>query len=157
MVVGVRPMVKRIYRRIPWTDAQIEQLTALRENQPVINRPVPFHEIAKIMGRQEKAIQAKYDKVRRGFIPRKVHFEIERAHNIPPAVLQERDYAQNNDRRDTTAVFNGDPLPGRSALERRFVDKPRVSLSEVQKTNWARIKANRARHTAKRELIGVSG
>ena len=157
MVVRMGVMVKRKYRRIGWTDAQIEQLKALREHQPITNRPVTFREIGEIMGRQGKAVQAKWDKVRRGFIPRKVRFEIKRAHNIPDHVLQERDYAQLHDRRDTTAIFNGDPLPGRSALERRFIDEPRTSLSEVQKINWARIKASRARQIAKRELIEVSG
>ena len=38
---------------------------------------------------------------------------------IPPAVIEDRDLRQTLAPRDLTAILCGDPLPGRSALDRR--------------------------------------
>jgi hypothetical protein len=50
--------------------------------------------------------------------------------SCPDHVIAERDNAIANDRRSFTAVFMGDPLPGRSAADRKQAQLPLAGRCE---------------------------
>jgi IS30 family transposase len=103
----------RDYR--PWTMRDDEQLEKLLANN------VGVTEIGKRMRRARQVIQRKrdewrgpdYKKYQRTVV--ESDFRIE----IPEEVLVDRERRRDLQPRDLTAALCGDPLPGRSALERR--------------------------------------
>lgn len=121
-------------KTVPWTDEETQRACKMRGDG------IDTAKIGSILGRTAKAVKARlaliaqtdeqrkkrnaYERARRErdnkTFSRKAGITFE-AHKskIPDAVIAERDSRYRASHQDLTAAFFGDPLPGRSALDRR--------------------------------------
>lgn len=100
--------------RYSWSSEDADTLHRLRYDEKK-----SFIEIAEFFGMTVGQVSSKAERMR---IPQKrLHFEKSTAHFIiPQGILDDRARRQNSTR-DLTAMFFGDPEPGRSALDRKMV------------------------------------
>ena len=101
----------------PWTATDVARAWRMWE------RGFTYADIALVLGRKAKSVEAKihYERYRG---ERRIHLENAGASRAPDFVLADRERRQEaKARRDTTAVFFGDPPPGYSALDKRKGEK----------------------------------
>jgi hypothetical protein len=78
-----------------------------------------------IHDRTKRAIESRREYINNGYRTKSLKLGdiVKPAERPPPAVLAERDHRMAIAPRDTTAAILGDPLPGRSALDRRIMEE----------------------------------
>jgi hypothetical protein len=80
-----------------------------------------------IHDRTKRAIESRREYINNGYRTKSLKLGdiVKPAERPPAAVMAERDYRMALAPRDTTAALLGDPLPGRSALDRRIMEERR--------------------------------
>lgn len=101
--------MKRGYHK--WSRDEIDRAAALYDEHR------NYKKVARIMGRDDSMIRGYLQGRHLG--PYRDFLFTRDPRDIPPSVIDDRDRRADLAPRDLTAAFFGDPLPGRSALERR--------------------------------------
>lgn len=123
---------RQIWRR--WTPQEIETAARLyAANVKIFGREHTMEMIAREIGRTPTSVNCRLSVRGRTFdATSRRSFHVASVGSagsilvVPDRVIAERDRARDLEPRDLTAALCGDPLPGRSALDRRRAVRPEI-------------------------------